>query len=150
MFSMRSAARDVGEVAGGRGVGAGPNYLVLEQREGTLERDAALTDGRVEQADPLVLRVHERVDRPGLAEEPLGRRHGRSAEATAAGRARIERARGPLQPAELGQQLGAIGAIGGRRRRRCRHRVASKLTAAAEDRMARRGTRRLALARRGS
>ena len=52
---IQAAARDVGEVAAGGGIRARPDHLVLQQGDGTLERNPVLADRRVEQADALVL-----------------------------------------------------------------------------------------------
>ena len=68
-----------------------------------------LADRRVEQADSLVLGLHEAVQRVDPAQEPLGPGHGRGPEPPATTRAGVERTRGALEAAQLLHEGGALG-----------------------------------------
>ena len=120
---VEAAARDVGEVAGRGRIAAGPDHVLLEQRDDLAERAAVLEDRDVEQAaarDALLIVGLEGVDAP---EEALGRGDRGVTQAAAAAGAGIERPRGALELAKTREQRGplgggGVGRVGGIRHRR--------------------------------
>ena len=102
---VEPAARDVRQVRGRRRASAGTDHVPLQQADRPLERNPLLRDRRLEQAGPFVLGLDVALEIRDPAQEALGGRHGGIPEPAATTGARLERARGALQPAELLDQV---------------------------------------------
>jgi hypothetical protein len=111
---VEPATRDIRQVGRRRRASAGTDHVPLEQLDRALERNPLLGDRSLEQARPLVLGLDVALAGRDRAEKALGGRHRRVPQPATPSRARLERTGGPLQPAELLDQV-----------RRRRHRPAA-------------------------